>query len=128
MTATWQITELSTKDAAGNYIDDLAVGIAHELGFALDIFMPGSTPEVVTIANVSAELWRYRQPHERTSPAVARRVLVDDDLTTALNGDNAAITIPDDALQVDQIYQLKIIATDSTGASWVRTREYRAVA
>jgi hypothetical protein len=128
MTVTWQITELSTKDAAGNYIDDLAVGIEHRLGFALDIFAPGDDPEEVTVATVSATLSRYRHAHELTGPTVARRVVVDDTLVTSLNDDDVTVTIPDDVLQVDQVYQLKIVATDSTGLAWARTREYRAVA
>lgn len=127
MAVLWQITELSTRDAAGNYVDDLGVGIEHQLGFALDIFNPGSDEEAVTIAAVTAELWRYRQPRELTSPAVARRVKVDD-MTTQLDGENVVVTIPADAMEADQMYQLKIVATDSDDVAWVRTREYRAVA
>lgn len=128
MAVLWQVTELSTRDAAGSYLDDLGVGIEHVLGFALDIFNPGEDEETVTIATVTAELWRYRQPRELTNPALARRVVVDDSLTVQMDGDNAVITIPDDALEADQVYQLKITATDSDGLAWVRTREYRAVA
>jgi len=128
MPVLWQATDLSTVDAGGNYQDDLSAGVASVLGFALDTFAPGSTPEVVTIFSVAATLWRYREAHELTGPTIARRVQVGGALDTGITGNNVNITIPAALMELDQQYQLRIAATDNTGGIWVRTREYRAVA
>ncbi len=128
MPVLWQTTELSTADASGNYQDDLSAGVVNIVGFALNIFATGSTPEVVTVTSVAATLWRYRKAHELTGPTIARRVQVGGALDTGITGNNVNITIPAALMELDQQYQLRIAATDNTGSIWVRTREYRAVA
>jgi hypothetical protein len=134
MPVLWQVSDLSTQDADGNYQDDLAAGNAHVAGFALNIFATGSTPEVVTIVSVAARLYRYRQAYEITGPTTIRRVSVATTegvgatLTKDLSGDNVNITIPAGTMAIDQSYQLVLDATDDTGLVWTRTREYRAVA
>jgi hypothetical protein len=134
MPVLWQISDLSTVDAAGNYQDDLAAGVENTVGFALDTFAPGDTPEVVTIASVAARLYRYRQGYEISGPTIARRISVATSegvgatLDVDLTGDNVNITIPADTMELDQSYQLVIDATDDVGLVWTRTREYRAVA
>lgn len=128
MTVLWQRTDISTVDADGSYIDDLAAGIDNVVGFDLSILTAASEPEEVTIVTVSATLSRYREAYERTSPSVADRVEVDGELDAALNGATVNITIPSGTMDVGRTYQLLIVATDDTGASWPKTREYRAVA
>lgn len=128
MPVLWQTTELSTIDADGKYQDDLSAGITNTVGFALDTFAPGSTPEVVAIVSVAATLWRYRKAHELTGWNIARRVQVGGALDTGITGNNVNITIPAALMEIDQQYQLRIAATDDAGSVWVRTREYRAVA
>ena len=129
MAVLWQITELSTVDADGNYIDDLVAGTENIVGFDLSILTPDSDPEAITITDVVATLSRYREAYERTSPSVAARIVVDADLATdIIDGTSVNITIPADTMEVDRTYQLLLIATDDDGNVWPKTREYRAVA
>jgi hypothetical protein len=134
MPVLWQITDLSTQDADGNYQDDVPAGVENVAGFALDTFAPGDDPVEVTVSAVEASLWRYRKPYELTGPTVAPKVFVATSegetpaLTADFLDDNVSVTIPADTMESGQSYQLVIEATRDDGLVWVRTREYRAVA
>jgi hypothetical protein len=135
MPVLWQVTDLSTQDAAGNYQDDLVAGRDEIVGFRFDLAEPGGTPVVVVVVAAAARLYRYRKPHEITGPTIAKRVLIMDgdstptgELDVEVSTPNVNITIPADTMEIDQSYQMVVDATDDVGATWTRTREYRAVA
>jgi hypothetical protein len=131
MPVLWQVTDLSTQDADGNYQDDLVTGRDETVGFRFDLTEPGGTPVVVVIVSAAARFYRYRQPYEITGPTIAKRLLIAASPTT-LDVDvatpNVNITIPADTMEIDQSYQMVVDATDDGGIVWTRTREYRAVA
>lgn len=130
MSFTWQASELSTRDASGNYQDDLAVTVDNIVGFNVGILNPGASPVPVDLASASAIIWRYLKGYELVSASTPARVQVGGTLTGVVDNtaDTVTFAIPAGTLELDFEYQLRIEVVTSAGVTWVRTREYRAVA
>lgn len=117
MTATWQITTLSTRDPQGRYIDQCA---------AAEPAFERIYDAEETIVGADVQLWRVTRDDERASKTSPREELVTGLVAATVVGRYVVVAITGAIMH--EVYRIVLVFTPAAGDDWARTRHLEVVA
>lgn len=117
MGASWQITELSTRDQQGRYLDQCA-----ESESAVEWVFDAEED----VASATAALYRITRDDERTSATSARDELVPNACTVNITQRYVFVNVT--GFERYETYRLVLVITGVVNGDWSRTRMLEAVA